>query len=39
MVGGESIFELSALAVEREMVGRDSDGELMGDGDCNRACC
>lgn len=30
MVGGSSIFGLPAVAVDKEMVGRDSDAELIG---------
>ena len=37
MVGGSSIFALSALAVDREIVGKDSEGELI-PGD-KKACC
>ena len=34
------MFALSALAVDSEMVGRDSDAELIGgEGDWSRACC
>ena len=30
MVGGSSMLGLSAVAVEREMVGNDSEAELIG---------
>ena len=30
MVGISSIFRLSAVAVDREIVGKDSDAELIG---------
>ena len=34
------MFALSAVAVEREMVGNDSDAELIcGDGELRKACC
>lgn len=29
MVGGSSMFALSAVAVDKDMVGRDRDGELI----------
>lgn len=28
-MGGSSVFALSALAVDKDMVGNDSDGELI----------
>lgn len=31
MVGGSSVFALSALAVDREIVGKDKEGELIWD--------
>lgn len=31
MVGGSSVFALSARAVDKEMVGNDKDGELICD--------
>ena len=38
MVGGSSIFALSALAVDREIVGKDSEGELI-PGEFRKVCC
>ena len=39
-MGGSSIFALSALAVDKEMVGKDRDGELIcWDGELTKACC
>ena len=39
-MGGSSIFALSALAVDREIVGKDSEGELIpGEGEFNKLCC
>lgn len=39
MVGGKSRFALSARAVEREMVGKDSCAELIGgDAEFRKAC-
>ncbi len=41
MVGGSSIFALSALAVDSEMVGNDKDGELIccEEGERYDCCC
>ena len=40
VVGGSSIFALSALAVDKDMVGNDSDGELIcGEGELTKPCC
>lgn len=40
MVGGSSIFALSARAVDKDMVGNDSDGELIcWEGELTKACC
>lgn len=40
MVGGSSVFALSALAVDNEMVGNDKDGELIcWDGWLGETCC
>lgn len=40
MVGGSSIFALSALAVDNDMVGKDSEGELIcWEGELTKACC
>ena len=40
MVGGSSIFALSALAVDKDIVGNDSDGELIcWEGELTKACC
>lgn len=34
------MFALSALAVDKDMVGKDSDGELIcGEGELTKACC
>ena len=39
-MGGSSIFALSALAVDKDMVGKDRDGELICcDGELTKACC
>ena len=39
-MGGSSIFALSALAVDKDMVGKDRDGELIcWDGEFTKACC
>ena len=39
-MGGSSIFALSALAVDKDMVGKDRDGELIcWDGELTKACC
>ena len=39
-MGGSSIFTLSALAVDNEMVGRESDAELIcGVGELKVCCC
>ena len=40
MVGGSSILTLSAVAVDNEIVGSESEGELIwGDGKPSEACC
>lgn len=40
MVGGSSVFALSALAVDREIVGKDSEGKLIpGEGEAKKVCC
>jgi len=40
VVGGSSIFALSALAVDNEIVGNDNDGELIcGEGELMYDCC
>lgn len=40
MVGGSSIFALSATAVDKEIVGRDNDAELICDeGELRKDCC
>ena len=40
MVGGSSRFALSALAVDKDMVGNESDGELIcWEGELTKACC
>ena len=39
-MGGSSVFALSALAVDNEIVGSDNDGELIcWDGWLGKACC
>ena len=39
-MGGSSIFALSALAVDKDMVGKDREGELIcWDGELTKACC
>ena len=39
MVGGSSLFALSAVAVEREIVGKDSEAELIEGEPCESCCC
>ena len=39
-MGGSSIFALSALAVDKDMVGKEREGELIcWDGELTKACC